>query len=249
MRRMLFIALAIWSLPASAQVNIIPMLGVNSTRMKMGSLYEKGGSFLLGGVELEFRRRPKETKPVFVSLVTGVGYLDNGFYYSSNFAYTALSYYEREVTEINAEYWQIPLMLKINWQPFPLVEDWRVFTALGVSSNITIRATMAEEYTFVFLNDDVFAPPETTYYSDSQDVTDLAPKSSMFLRFDLGMVVRRFQFAWRMSFSTSDQYFSGIESTWAIPDEDSPYISSHDENGKMPVKYSELVLGFRLFKN
>ena len=240
----LFVLLTLSQLGA-AQVNITPYVGINSTRIYDGILYENGGAFLVAGVELELGIKRKQAGRVYVSVATGASYLDNGFYYSGNFAYTALNFYTQRITDLNTEYLQIPLTLRFNWQPFPLVEDWQVFLGLGVCHNTLLRSTLAETYTEVTLAADVLAPPQVLSYEDTRDVTGYGGKSSLFRRIELGMKYKRFRVTYRLSRSITDLYRTGLEKDWNVPDDVSWYLNAYRESGKIIEKSTELVVGFR----
>ena len=235
-------------LETRAQINIVPFAGVNSTKMKTRYFYENGGTFGIVGFELELRKKPKSHHAAYLTLVTGLSYLKNGFNYSYSFSYTALSYYTQNVTDMQMEYLQMPLIVRLNWQPFPLVEDWHIFFGAGLSNNLLIKSHLAEQYTYVFISSDLLAPPETTHYEDSQDVTEYGKKTNLFQRFEIGIKYKRIQLTWRLSQSITDMYCDGLETFWGVPDENSDYISAQQANGKTKEKYSELVVGFRIGK-
>ncbi len=236
------------SLSVAAQINIVPYAGANSTKMYQSSGFEKGGSYGVVGLEFELRKRPQQANNVYVTLVTGISYLKNGFYKSDNFSYTALSYYTASVTDRAMEYIQIPVVLRFNWQPFPLVEDFKTFFGAGVNNNLLQKATLAESYTSVFISNDVLAPPEAEHYEDSRDVTDLGKKHSLFARFEAGVIYKRFLVSFRVSKGISDLYYTGLENDWAVPAEFSEYLKAYSEKGSIKEKYSEIMIGYRMFR-
>jgi hypothetical protein len=229
----------------AAQISVTPFVGINSTKMNDGDYFENGGAFGLAGVEIELRRKSKQDKPVYLTVATGVSYLSNGFYHSSNFSYTALDFYTQRISDLRMQYWQVPFVVRLNWQPFPLVEDWKIFAGLGVCNNFLTESTLKEKYTEVFINADPLAPPDVSSYNDARDITDYGKKSSLFRRIELGMKYKRFQLSYRLSKSLVDLYHTGLEDDWNVPDDKSWYIDSHQSSGKTIEKYSELVLGFR----
>ncbi len=244
--RNLVILLLLLTYTAVGQIHLTPFVGINSTRLTTGYFgYENGGNFPLAGVELEGRLKPRKISPLHVSFVTGATYLANGYFENRLFSF--LSYYGATTTDLSTRYVQIPFMIKLNWQPFPLVEDFQLFVAGGVSNNILLSANLTEKITKVFQATDIYAPPQTTYYYDSQDITDLGVKNSLFTRFDLGIRYKRMQIAFRISISQSDMYYRGLEKVWTIPPAESGYISGHTNAGSTKEKYSELVVGYRVF--
>lgn len=248
-KRILFILLSSLSIEwVNAQINVVPFAGMNSTKMYQSYGFEKGGAYGIAGVEFELRKKPTAHKALYMTLVTGVSYLSNGYYRSENFAYTALSFYTASVTDRKMEYVQVPVILRVNWQPFPLVEDWKVYFGAGLSNNFLMEATLHEQYTSVFVNSDLFAPPTTEQYEDTRDVKDLGVKRSLFSRYEFGMIYKRVQLSVRFSASITDLYYKGLETSWAVPAEHSEYLKAKDDKGKITEKYSEVVVGIRLFK-
>jgi hypothetical protein len=240
----LFVCISLWHL-AVAQVNVTPYVGMNSTKIYDGTVYQNGGAFVVTGVELEVALKGKEQRRVYISLATGASYLKNGFYYSGNFSYTALNFYTQRITDLKTRYLQIPFTLRLNWQPFPLVEDWKVFLGLGLCRNALIESTLEEKYTIVTRNTDILAPPQVASYEDSRDVTNHGEKNSWFQRIELGMKYKRFQVTYRLSRSLTDLYRTGLEDDWNVPDEQSWYIKAYHDSGKIIEKHTELVVGFR----
>ena len=232
---------------AIAQVNIVPLVGINSTKMYQSYGFQKGGSYALVGLEVELRKKPKTHQSVYGTLVTGVSYLKNGYYNSDNFSFGSFIYVA-SITDRQMEYLQIPVVVKLNWQPFPLVEEWKLFFGVGVSNNLLMSAHMAEKHTLITTSNDILSPPVTEQAEDERDVTDLGKKQSMFTRFELGMVYKRFQLSFRFSKSITDLYYTGFENNWNVPADDSAYLKAKADKGRIDEKYSEIVAGFRIFK-
>jgi hypothetical protein len=233
-----------------AQFNVVPFLGTNSTRMTstLDDEFSKGGSFGVGGVEVEWKKKSLKHKRFYVSALTGVSYLNNGFYRSYNFSVGSF-YYTHSVTDLKMTYWQIPLIVRANFQPFQLLDELHVFLGVGVSNNILLKSKLSEEYTESSLGfGSIPPPPETFHYEDSRDVTSLRDRYNMFQRIDVGVRYKRVQVAFRFSKSLKDLYCKGLEESWGVPDDKSEYIQSHNKHGKIVEKYFEFVVGFRLFK-
>lgn len=231
-----------------AQVNIIPFAGVNSTRMYQSYGYQKGGTYGIVGLEIELRKPPKAHKPVYLTLSTGLSYLNNGYYKSTNFSFNAVSFYIASITDRQMEYMQVPIMLKLNWQPFPLVEEWKMFLGFGVSNSFLLKSRLAESYTKVTLNNDISAPPVTEHYEDQLNITRIGVNHSLFTRIDVGMIYKRIQLSFRVSRSITDLYAKGIEMSWSVPTEHSEYITANQTIGGTFERYTEIVVGLRVFK-
>lgn len=248
MKRATIIFLILAAQSSFGQLSITPNVGINSTKLKLGSFsYTNGGNFVTYGLEAEYGIKPKNNRRTYLSFMAGVSYLDNGFYDLYNFSFTGLNYYNSQTTDLTTTYVQIPIIVKLNWQPMPLIEEWKLFFGLGISNNILLKSHLAEKSIRVTTSNDLLAPPKTVQYSDSQDVTDLGVKNSQFVRLEIGMHYRRVMVSYRISLSTQDMYYEGLEKSWKIPAKESRYISAHDTEGKIREKYIELVLGFRLF--
>jgi hypothetical protein len=216
--------------------------------------FDNGGNYAVGGVDVELMYKKNFYSVVNFSLVSGASYLSNGFNKLSNYSYTfgTYTYYDTRSTQIQMTQWQVPIVLRINFRPFPLMEDWRLFFGGGVVMNNLTSAHMAEQWTLIQkgINSQaypgLFAPPSITHYEDSRDVTSYAPASATFERFEFGMKFKHFQVTYRLSTSTQDMYFKGIEKVWRVPATQSQYIDAHKSRGITKEKLSEIVFGWRL---
>jgi hypothetical protein len=229
-----------------AQLNFTPFVGLNSTRLsEQYTGYAKGGNFGLYGVEIEKTFTLRTYSPITISLMTGVSYLPNGFNQETSYSFST-SGYTYQKTNIETTYWQVPLIARLNWRPSPLIEDWRIFFGGGISYNSLTHAHVEEKAMYVpTLSTSAYYPPPSVSYQDSKDVTDLAVAHSIFTRFELGMKFKHLQVSWRLSFSTQDMYFKGLEKNWQVPANYSFYIKAHDSRGITKEKYSEVVFGWR----
>jgi hypothetical protein len=248
MKRLVFIGLfLLGSTSADAQLHVNAFAGVNSTRLSKGYFgFEKGGNFLFGGVELEGVLKPKRHSPFKFSFLTGATYLNNGYFENSLFSFANI-FYTASMTDLSTTYVQIPLMAKLNWQPFPLLDDFQLFIGAGITNNLLLKAQLRESVTKVFIATDIYSPPQTTHYQDNRDITSLGVQNALFYRIDMGMRYRRLLVSYRLSQSFGDMYYQGLESVWAVPATESGYISGHKNAGSTREKYSELVVGMRLF--
>jgi hypothetical protein len=233
-----------------AQFNLVPFVGTNSTRMTstLDEGFDKGGSFGVGGIEVEWKKKTVKHKRFYISALTGVSYLNNGFYRSYNFAYADINY-NHSVTNLTMTYLQIPLIVRVDFQPFQLMDDLYLFFGAGISNNILLKSKLSEEYTESSITyGSIPPPPQSFHYEDSRDVTSLRNKNNLFQRIDVGGRYKRVQIAVRFSKSLKDLYCKGLEQSWRVPDDKSEYIRSHNNHGKIIEKYFEFVLGFRVFK-
>ncbi len=247
-----FFILILCPLPLIAQFSITPFVGLNTTKMSEAySGYANGGNYGIMGIEIERQFNLKQYSPISLSLVSGLSYLPNGFNRTSIFAISLGSgSYSYEKTNIEMQYLQVPLLARVNWRPFALVENWSVFFGAGVSFNQTNYAHISEqasEVSFTFSNSGLLPPPTLKNYLDSRDVTFMAVKNPLFQRIEFGMKFKHVQITYRISVSRQDMYFKGIENTWQVPSANSFYINAHNSRGITNEKYTEIVLGWRFF--
>lgn len=248
MKTLSTIVLVVCCLMCRAQINITPIVGVNSVRMDQKYSYEKGGNYFLGGMELEFQKRPKEFKRLHISGVTGISFLNNGYYEWSSLSVTTLLY-SRQETNLKTKFVQVPIEARFNWQPFVLIDDFKVFLGVGVSNDFLMKASLEENSTRLILDvNPPVPPPQTVQYADSKDIKEFFPSYLLFGRFELGMKIKRVQLAWRTSISFSDAYPKGLEQSWRVPDDDSIIISTYEDTGKIRLKYVDLVIGYRFLR-
>jgi hypothetical protein len=228
-----------------AQMAYTPYVGLNSTRTNDNHYgYGKGGNFGFAGLEVEAKLRRSGHRPIQLSLVSGFGYLANG--YNDFFNFSASSFfYSSKTSELKTRYAQIPLSARINWQPFPLVEEWKLFFDAGVVANVLMKATLSETAIEIEYGQS-FTPPKTTTYSDRQDITRYGKKVSLFSRFQFGMKYKRFQLAGRINYSLGDTYFTGLENNWNVPKENSIYLRQHETFGQRKEKFVEVLVGYRI---
>ena len=245
-KKYIMIVLLFVAFTTIGQIHVIPFAGVNSTRLQLDSYgYRNGGNFLIAGIEIEGRLKPRKISPVHFSLVSGASYLANGFFENSQFSIVGT--YSAHTIDLTTSYVQLPFVVRLNWQPFPLVEDFHFFMGAGLSYNLLLKAHLAEKTTKVSFNSDIYSLSQTTQYQDSQDITKLGVKNSVFSRIELGTRFKRIQVAFRISVSLKDMYYKGLENVWKIPAKESGYISGHTYAGTTHEKYSELVIGYRIF--
>lgn len=238
------ILLFFFSVPAMAQISLTPFAGINSTRVKY-YYWEKGGNYGVYGVEAEMGFRPQKFSLFHLSMVTGVSYLANGYFRDSGLSVSTLSY-SSQFSDLKTNYFQIPLEIKLNWQPFALVENWKVFFGAGVSNDFLLKSNLEERAVKVILSSDILAPPQTTSYQESRDIKEFGRKYSLFSRFEWGTKYNRIHFAYRFSFPFQDMHHAGLENVWKLPAGSSAYLTPAIMNGKRKEKYSEFVLGWRI---
>ena len=229
------------------QISLTPFVGINATKMSETYGMEKGGTYVLTGIEIEAKKRNINHKLFYISCVTGIGYLKNGYYNVTNFALPFADYYTQQITDLRMKYLQVPVELRLNLQPFPLIEDWSLFLGIGVSNSFLIETHLREESTTVNYTSGAPPPPPTTvHHEDSQDITALGKKHYLFTRFQIGFILKKIQFSYRQSYSMQDMYYHGIENSWNVPGDRSQYIYTHNYTGKTKENYSEIALGFRI---
>ena len=265
----------------SAQINIVPYAGFHSTKLQIfQSLnnYVNGGTSVIAGVELEWKRRATLRQRLTLGAVTGIGYVDNGFRYFENNSYTDQfgDSFDYTALDIQSESLQVPASVRFYWRPFPLIEDYNIFFGVGAINNLRWRAAISEEHTMIKNTSSVDLPASNVQPEADQvihfgydwiDASNLGGKYSLYGRLEVGMAFRRIQVAFRLSRSLTDVYFKGLENQpeyrralaeyWSGQDGPQRYYlypSRYvlvDSNFQPAVKkelWSEFAIGFRLMK-
>lgn len=255
--------------------SVTALTGINTTKMNVsdpafdGSKFTKGGYYFLAGLEAELRLTDASIKRFHVSALSGISYLKNGFSKTYTLSLTntnTVDGYYYENINISMRYVQVPLVFRFKWRPFPLLEDFHLFAGMGVSGNILLESRLSEkgvvsgypqtDVGFVIMAFDLesrffppyyYQPSSTESYSDEDDITDKRKKFTMFSRLEFGMTFERVTLSVRFSKALQDMYATGMENTWAVPAKNSLYRKSHQSNGKTLEKYSEVVIGVRIF--
>ncbi len=227
----------------SAQWTITPYVGINSTQVEYIA-YLKGGNYGLVGIDIEKLFKFRKYSMFNISAVSGASYLANGF--SRDISYNSFNIVSSLAsTELKTKYLQVPLTMRLNWQPFALMEGWKIFCGGGITYNYLMKSELSEKETVITQSTAVLlAPPLTVNYEDSGEITEYGPKNSLFLRLELGNKFKHFHFAYRYNLSLTDMHHHGFESDWNVPEDRSEYMSPYDWNGKRTEKYHEFVVGW-----
>lgn len=236
----------LWPKVVESQVKVVPFAGINSTRVKYFD-FLKGGNYILVGVEVEGRLRPRKISPYHVSLVTGISFLSNGFFRDSGIAVPGLVF-NAGTSELKTRYLRFPIEVKFNWRPFPLIEDWELFLGVGISNDILLKSELIEHETRVSTGIGVLtSPPQTTSYEDKKMITEYGKKYAIFQRLEIGTRFNRIQLAYRFSYSLTDMHHSGLENVWDVPAQSSTYFSPVEINGTRKERYFEFVIGVVIY--
>lgn len=232
--------------PALAQFQLRFVGGINLTSINNGqkdsyyvSEFPRDIRFT-GGLETEYSLRGESMKAGHLSFASGLMYLKNG--YSDNYFFdffgTELGY----LSNFSAAYVQVPLLVRYNVQPMPLVEDFTFFIGAGASSNILMKAELTESFTDV----PCFGCGVQSFEA-SGEITDYGRKVSFFGVAEAGFAFKRTQFIVRHKRSLQDMYFKNLEGNWGIPPESSHYMLLYNQTGKLREIHWELLLTYRLF--
>lgn len=243
MLKYIFLGVMLWPLVGEAQVRVVPFAGINSTRVKYFD-FLKGGTYVLAGFEVEGRLKPRKISPYHLSLVTGITFLANGFFRDSGIAVPGLVF-NSGTSELKTKYLRFPVEVKINWQPFPLIEEWEIFLGVGISNDILLKSELTEHETRVSTGIGVLtSPPQTISYEDSQIITEYGKKYVLFQRIEIGARYHRIQLAYRFSYSLTDMHHMGLETVWGVPAQSSTYFSPAEMNSERKERYFEFVVGY-----
>lgn len=235
---------------AQRRLSITPFAGINSTKMNMSDAniqkYERGGNFFFAGIETQVLLTDKR-KRLGVLALTGATYLANGYRSSGGIKFSDVFYSYRSI-DLTQKYVQLPVVLKLNWQPLPLIDEFSLFVGAGINFNLLQKALLTEKAIEYFDEYDVMDPPPVAHtYSDTQDISAMGRSVSIFGRWEVGINYKRVQISWRMTTSMQDMFYRGLENNWGVPQSNSTYLSARDMNGKIKEKYVELTFGYRIF--
>jgi hypothetical protein len=239
----IFIGLVLLAIQSSAQFQTTLMVGFNSTTIGA----DKTNKFLssrqlTGGLEIEQTFKGKHLRTANFSISTGALFLKNG--YKDSYYYTFFGGEKKPILSyLDTKYLQIPFLLRLNIQPLPLVESWKIYFGAGVSYNVLLDASLYEltvEETFGF---------GIKTYTDQKNIKDYGNKNYLFSLFEVGTSLNRIRFSLRYKMSLQDMYFQGLKGNWKVPDDKSTYITMHNKTGALYERHLEVWLGINLFKH
>lgn len=242
---MVVVSLAL-AAPAIAQLNMKFALGINSTSINNG---EKDSYYvsefpkeinLTAGIEAEYSLRGESLMPGHVSFVSGLYYLKNG--YADNYFFDLFGTQLGYESNFTSSYVQLPMLIRYNFRPLPLVEDFTLFFGGGVSNNILLKAELKESYT-----DIPCLGCGIDTYSDEGNITQYGRKVSFFGHVEAGFQLKRTQVMLRHKRSLQDMYFKNLEGNWGVPPESSHYMLLYNQTGKLREIHWELLISYRLF--
>jgi hypothetical protein len=202
------------------------------------------------GIELETYFWRKTLRQSYVSLVSGVYYLQSGYELNDSEEVQNIKYPIQ--SSMNLNYLSIPLLLRLNIQPNPLYKKWIFFVGAGLTVNRLLQGSINEVHprtteVFDFTRFDFVY--NTSLVEDSADLTILKNSNYLFSTFELGTSFRRVKVLFRYRASLQDMYFTGIENEWKLKQQESVYLSSYASWGKMLERNVEFLVGFNLFNN
>ena len=150
-------------------------------------------------------------------------------------------------------YLRMPLIYKLNIQPFILDEDFHFSLGLGVTNSFLISSTL-EESVIIYSRD-----LEGNFLYDSnrdkiiaQTISDKANAKRygktyfMMYTVQMNMSFRRLYLGIRAWFSLTDQYLSELEDDWSLNNEQSIYFGSYVEWDKVHYAGGAMVLAFKI---
>ncbi|MCP4458164.1 MAG: hypothetical protein GY816_09110 [Cytophagales bacterium] len=150
-------------------------------------------------------------------------------------------------------YVQIPLIYKINIQPFILDEDFHIGFGLGITNSFLIRSVLEESIIIysrdaegTILLDSNGDKMVTQVISDKADVRPYSKTYLMMFTFELSGLFRRLYMGMRGWFSLTNQYLSGLEDSWQLNNKQSIYFGSYENWGKVTYAGGSLVLAFKI---
>jgi len=150
-------------------------------------------------------------------------------------------------------YLQVPMIYKINIQPFILDEDFHIGFGLGVTHSFLLKSTL-EESVIIYERDmdgnrlldsngDNIVSLEI---SDKADVRSFSKTYLVMFTFEISASFKRMYMGMRGWFSLRDQYLTGLEGNWQLNNKQSIYFGSYDKWGKVTYAGGSLVLAYKI---
>jgi hypothetical protein len=151
---------------------------------------------------------------------------------------------------------EFPLMIRLNYKPAYLIEDFMFFVGAGASINILNKA-LAREYVFVQRIDPVSSLSTLSDFNFVYSVTENSKKVTTMIDMEYGFTIKRLTLLIRRQVGLSDLTPVGVEKTSpmlqqysdALVDSDGwPYEKNPYYSVKIKEAYWELVFRFRINK-
>ena len=262
------------ALRLSAQLDIRVGISSNLNTINFGStstynfLYSKTSDFYYGGnnfslgpmVDFEYGFKPhywkKDTARTFrnmaitthKSILVGM-HLTN--HLNAEKGVTAIG--DDVFSSWSNRYLQIPVIYKINIQPFILDENFHLSFGLGITNSFLISSSLEESVIIYSRDTDGEVLLDTNgdklVTQTISDIIDVAPITKRYLplwTFEVSGSFKRLYIGVRGWFSLKDQYLPRLEENWQLDTTQSIYLGSYDNWGKVTYAGGAMVLAFKI---
>jgi hypothetical protein len=212
-----------------------------------------GNSSISGALDLEFRLKDRKSKKDTVvtlrkmmltkyrSILVAAHYSNHDFSVSGFSANgdPILSY-------MNTQFIHMPIMFKINFQPFVLDEGFIVGAGIGVVPSYLINGSLHEEATIITRdsNGDVI---NEEFISDETDITLYHDRFFLMFGIELSWSIGRIYVAQRVWFSVRDVYMAELANNWAVPTTHSVYFGAYETWPGIDIGGGAFVIGIKLY--
>jgi hypothetical protein len=227
------------SWPLAAQFNLHVTTSFASTRYHptlptVNLTYFPDKASFTFGAEAEFKFRGQKKRQAYLSLRSGISYLQAGYDYVQVFPED-----DFETTSLlEKDYLRIPAIARLYYQPMPLVDHFTLFLGGGVVINKVQNISLSESY---------ISPTEK--YADSQDVLAYSKPQYLFSIVEMGVAYKRIEVSFRIQSALESLYMEGLEGNWGVPNEYSEYFKRHLSESPIESteKILELTVSYKIF--
>ena len=145
----------------------------------------------------------------------------------------------------NNQYLHLPLMFKINFQPFILDENFHLSAGIGVVNSFLLSSTLEENAT-IFTLDSNGEIIDEQFISASSNVKPYMNKYLHMLGIEMSGSFKRLYIGIRAWNSITDQYMEGLEGDWLLSNQYSVYLGSYQTWDKISYSGGGFVMSWKL---
>lgn len=242
-------------LPPYGGFNFSPLIGLGVEKRVPFGLSSKYSLGICGGIAFFTGLDDKSRYDSFTSN-------NLASYTQKNISATLTRNFYINYTPKSKTYYQIPLKLRLNYQPYVLMDDMLIFMGGGVTFGFLSKASLTSS---VYGNTVNNGNIENEFsFTLTEDITNLSSSTKTFLCIEAGFSIQRLTILLRHQFSNSNSIPHNINSqrgesivlrgyeSGLVPNsadfQGSPLVLVNEENGLIKEFYSQLVIQLRLNK-
>ena len=150
-------------------------------------------------------------------------------------------------------YVHVPMIFKLNVQPFILDENFHIGFGLGLTHSFLVSSTLEEKIFIYERGEEGFirfdAQGERIVQQEISDKKDVKPFSKSYVpmfAFELNASFKRLYMGMRGWFSLQNQYMSEFRDNWSLNSDQSIYLTLYDSYGKVTYAGGALVLSYKV---